>query len=99
MNRAWSANFTSTASACPLLSENGRDVPVVRFPTWAHCPSCRRLDRHNRLTSIFKNLCNACGVALIPSRFMICCANGHIDDFPYFNWVHAGRHEPRASIG
>ena len=21
---------------------------------------------------------------------MICCENGHIDDFPYFNWVHAG---------
>ena len=63
---------------------------MVRFPTWAHCPSCKRLDRHNRLTSIFKNECNACGIALIPSRFIICCANGHVDDFPYFSWVHAG---------
>lgn len=74
----------------PPASENGLDVPVVRFPTWAHCPSCKRLDRHNRLTSISNNKCNACGVALIPSRFIICCANGHIDDFPYFSWVHAG---------
>jgi hypothetical protein len=74
----------------PPASEGGRDIPVVRFPTWAHCPSCRRLDQYDRLTSIFKNECNTCGIALIPSRFIICCVNGHADDFPYFNWVHAG---------
>jgi hypothetical protein len=74
----------------PPSSEDGPDIPVIRFPTWAHCPSCKRLDRHDRLTSIFRNECNACGVPLIPSRFVICCVNGHIDDFPYFNWVHAG---------
>lgn len=74
----------------PPATENRGDIPVVRFPTWAHCPSCKRLDRHVRLTSIFRNLCNTCGDPLIPSRFVVCCANGHIDDFPYFNWVHAG---------
>jgi hypothetical protein len=74
----------------PPASESGPDVPVVRFPTWAHCPSCKRLDRYDKLTSIFRHECNACGVALIPSRFIICCVNGHSDDFPYFNWVHAG---------
>ncbi len=73
----------------PPASEDRGDIPVVRFPTWAHCPSCKRLDRYTRLTSIFKNLCNACSVPLIPSRFVICCPNGHIDDFPYFKWVHA----------
>lgn len=74
----------------PPASEGGRDVPVVRFPTWAHCPSCKRLEKYTRLTSILRNLCNACSVPLIPSRFVICCPAGHIDDFPYFNWVHAG---------
>lgn len=74
----------------PPASEDRGDVPVVRFPTWAHCGSCNRLDKHTRLTSIFKNLCNGCSVPLIPSRFVLCCPNGHIDDFPYFNWVHAG---------
>ena len=74
----------------PPASESGPDIPVVRFPTWAHCPSCKRLDRHDRLTSIFRNECNACGIALTPSRFIICCVNGHVDDFPYFNWVHSG---------
>lgn len=74
----------------PPASEDRADIPVVRFPTWAHCPSCKRLDEHTKLTSIFKNLCNACGIPLIPSRFVICCPKGHIDNFPYFNWVHAG---------
>lgn len=74
----------------PPATEDGNDIPVVRFPSWAHCPSCKRLEQHSRLSSIFKNLCNACGVPLVPSRFVICCGRGHIDDFPYFNWVHAG---------
>lgn len=74
----------------PPASEDAPDIPVVRFPTWTHCPSCKRVDQHTKLTTIFKNLCNTCGIPLIPSRFVICCANGHIDDFPYFNWVHAG---------
>jgi hypothetical protein len=55
----------------PPATDDRCDIPVVRFPTWAHCPSCKRLDRHSRLTSIFKNLCNVCGVPLIPSRFVI----------------------------
>ena len=74
----------------PPASEDRGDVPVVRFPTWAHCSSCKRLDQYTRLTSIFKNLCNSCSVPLIPSRFVICCPKGHIDDFPDFSWVHAG---------
>jgi hypothetical protein len=74
----------------PPASDDGSDVPVVRFPTWSHCPNCKRLDRHGKLSSIFKNECSACKVNLIPSRFVICCVNGHIDDFPYFRWVHAG---------
>jgi hypothetical protein len=74
----------------PPATEGGLDIPMIRFPTWAHCPSCKRLDRHERLTSIFRNQCNACGIAIVPSRFIVCCTNGHVDDFPYFNWVHAG---------
>ena len=34
--------------------------------------------------------CNHCGpkVHLIPSRFIVACINGHIDDFPYVVWAH-----------
>lgn len=71
-------------------ASDGGDIPVVRFPQWAHCPSCKRLNSHRNMTGIFNNTCNDCGEHLIPSRFVMCCPRGHIDDFPYFNWVHAG---------
>ena len=75
----------------PPATEAGNDVPVVRFPKKAYCPSCHLLADHRFFTGTFNNVCSRCGVRLIPSRFVVCCANGHIDDFPYFEWVHAGR--------
>ena len=79
-----------TGFVLPPATEDRDDIPVVRFPTWVHCPSCKSLQAHQRFTSTFKNSCNTCGVGLIPSRFVLCCPKGHIDDFPYFGWVHAG---------
>lgn len=76
--------------ALPPASDNGNDIPVVRFPTWYSCPVCKKLAPHREFTSIHDNECNLCGVTLIPSRFVIACPLGHIDDFPYFLWVHKG---------
>ncbi|MFN3166120.1 MAG: DrmB family protein [Phycisphaeraceae bacterium] len=75
----------------PPASEDGNDIPVVRFPKWAYCPECHLLQEHHRFTTIYDHKCNRCGVPVIPSRFVACCSKGHIEDFPYFNWVHAGQ--------
>lgn len=37
-----------------------------------------------------KNSCAACGGSLTPSRFVVACSHGHLDEFPYWRWVHAG---------
>ena len=80
------------------------DIPVVRFPLMHSCPSCGRLAPHHEFTTFDRNRCELCEALLIPSRFVVACANGHIDDFPYFRWVHAGspagdvRHDLRLSI-
>lgn len=63
------------------------DVPVVRFPTYHYCPKCRRLDRFWNFDAK-KMQCADCLRDLTPSRFVACCENGHIEDFPYFQWVH-----------
>jgi hypothetical protein len=76
--------------ARPPASDDDPDVPVARFPTWYSCPSCRRLAPHGALTGYQENTCNRCGSVLIPSRFVIACPRGHIADFPYDRWVHAG---------
>lgn len=76
-------------------------LPVHRFPRYYYCPNCHMLDKYKRIsrtsdreTGFNKQLycsnskCN--GIRLIPSRFVAACQNGHIDDFPYFEWVHKG---------
>lgn len=68
-----------------------RGLPVIRFPLMHSCPECKRLDWFWKLSSDDKNMCARCERALVPSRFVIACANGHIDDFPYSRWVHEGR--------
>lgn len=76
------------------FGEQRRDIPVVRFPRWHYCsnPSCRRLDDWGRLAvDSTKNRCRFCDWPLIPSRFVAVCPHGHIEDFPYFRWVHSGR--------
>jgi hypothetical protein len=74
----------------PPATEDSPDVPVVRFPTWQSCPVCRRLARHNDFTHADLNDCPDCSQPLVPSRFVIACEHGHIDDFPYERWVHHG---------
>jgi hypothetical protein len=77
--------------ARPPASDDGYDVPVTRFPTWYSCPTCRRLAPHNQFTGFQDNTCNDCGTDLVPSRFVIACARGHMADFPYDRWVHDGK--------
>lgn len=72
----------------PAAGEEG--VPVVRFPRWHSCPGCRRLAPHDHFTDLTGTTCGDCGLRLIPSRFVVACPRGHIDDFPYSRWVHEG---------
>ncbi|MFJ2030750.1 DrmB family protein [Streptosporangium sp. NPDC087985] len=48
-----------------------------------------------------KSECAACGGDLTPSRFVVACENGHLDDFPYWAWVHnrTASTEPSTSGG
>ncbi|WP_255467511.1 DUF1998 domain-containing protein [Aeromicrobium senzhongii] len=74
----------------PSGSYKSRDVPVIRFPEMHYCPSCRRLDFHNTFCSWDANVCEDCSRQLTPSRFVVSCVNGHIDEFPYSRWLHQG---------
>ena len=80
-------------------------LPSFRFPSWYYCPECHRLDHYKKIakstasnTSDYNSalLCNECSdsvkqVKLIPSRFVVACLNGHIDDFPYVLWAHQSK--------
>jgi hypothetical protein len=74
----------------PPASDDRPDVPVIRFPAWQSCASCRRLARHRDFTHYDLSDCPECSQPLVPSRFVVACEKGHIDDFPYLRWVHRG---------
>ena len=78
-------------------------LPVFRFPRYYYCPECHMLDRYkvisrtigreteyNKVLYCSNSKCVKDGkpVRLIPSRFIVACLNGHIDDFPYYEWAH-----------
>lgn len=76
-------------------------IPAVRFPTWHYCPYCGSMEK----TTLYQQQpeCDCypwpngrkCNPShrykrkLIPERFIIICPNGHIDDFPVAEWLHA----------
>jgi len=69
-----------------------RKLPYYRFPNWHYCPqsSCGKMkylgptnEGNEKCSNKHKRAKN-----LIPIRFVVICENGHIDNFPFFEWVH-----------
>ncbi|MER7197805.1 hypothetical protein CG723_15565 [Streptomyces sp. CB01635] len=74
----------------PASDESSRDgLRVRRFPVMHSCPECKDLQRHQAFNSpAGRSVCGTCEVDLVPSRFVVACEAGHIDEFPYWHWVH-----------
>lgn len=74
----------------PPSGRRGEDIPAVRFPEWVLCPRCRALGPHYEICVKGSRRCGKCSSATMvsPSRFVACCANGHIEEFPYRAWSH-----------
>ena len=79
-------------------------IPVAPFPRWMVCPYCRRLAplgsglfkletpyRTDQIRYVHAN-CTKPGKppTVIPARFVVACKNGHLDDFPWREFVHNG---------
>lgn len=80
-------------------------IPFVRFPQWHYCPRCGDMRDLSPFSGPQK--CNAPNFAdglncaslnrwrrpgLLPVRFMAVCNRGHIQDFPFMEWVHREHH-------
>lgn len=80
-------------------------VPVAAFPRWLLCPQCRLLaplssglfdlkynPYHPERTRYEHTNCPKAKKppTVVPARFMVACENGHLDDFPWINFVHGG---------
>ena len=79
-------------------------VPVAAFPRWLVCTQCRLLapirsglysfrydsNRPERSCFSHKNCPRLAKATAIPARFLVACDNGHIDDFPWSEYLHGG---------
>ena len=90
----------------PFEEQSYVGVPVAPFPRWMLCPRCRRLAplssnqfvlkpdpyRPDRVKYVHEN-CRIPGKlpTAVPARFVVACKNGHLDDFPWVNFVHGGQ--------
>ncbi|WP_264229688.1 DUF1998 domain-containing protein [Acholeplasma laidlawii] len=79
-------------------TSDGNDLPVVSFPYYHVCSNVKC----NNLFDIRKKIdiptynkqgptCPICGYQAYPSRFVVACNEGHLDDFPWNWWVHRGK--------
>lgn len=92
--------------ANPLDDTAHIGVPVAPFPRWLLCPRCRllapihsglfelKLDPYRKDRSRYVHrICNKAAKppTVIPARFLVACKTGHLDDFPWVEYVHHGK--------
>lgn len=88
----------------PVRSDDGpRGIPAFVFPRFLVCPRCQRLASFEKFHFDGRNFrCpNRAGHQTLrdpkrqprafPARFVVACPAGHLDDFPWSDYVHRGR--------
>jgi hypothetical protein len=87
--------------ADPGLTFTRHHVPFVRFPRWQYCHHCGGMEFLSPFSST-RERCRGRPYAqqscsekpqhrrpfLIPVRFIAACDRGHIQDFPFLEWLH-----------
>ncbi|MBS4208056.1 DUF1998 domain-containing protein [Bacillus sp. FJAT-50079] len=67
------------------------EIPMVRFPTWHYCNHCRIMTKESFANLENKISCSHCkgkNARMVQVPLVVVCAKGHIDDFPWVEWVH-----------
>ncbi|MCL5675763.1 MAG: DUF1998 domain-containing protein [Patescibacteria group bacterium] len=79
----------------PSADSFPKGLPYRRFPRWLFCPKCRMLKRYEdwvindkrKFPTVPK--CTTCTrKGLVSMSFLIACRRGHLNDFPWVQWVH-----------
>lgn len=75
-----------------VIPNSGLTVPFLRFPQWHFCPRCYRLYRLP-LSMRSSERCEEClskrkNGYLVQVPFVAMCDCGHMQDFPWQEWVH-----------
>jgi len=74
------------------IPNTGLTIPFLRFPRWQYCPFCG-LMYESTLFERSRAKCQQCLIKdktryMVQVPFVAMCQNGHIQDFPWKEWVH-----------
>lgn len=69
------------------VPNQGLSIPFQRFPQWHFCPRCDRLEEYP-LHERKQPKCPECKITMFQVPFVAMCAAGHLQDFPWREWVH-----------
>ncbi|MEK6750690.1 MAG: DUF1998 domain-containing protein [Chloroflexota bacterium] len=109
IQRMYSLPTNSDQSPNPFEQESLIGVPVGTFPKWMVCPSCRTLASveagffelrpdmyHPDRTRYVHSNCPRAKKppTVLPARFLVACEKGHLDDFPWIDFVHSFGEKP-----
>lgn len=95
---------TNQFVSSPFDAEAKIGIPVAPFPRWMLCTLCRLLAplsaglfelktdpfRPERARYVHHCQTGRKSPTVVPARFIVACPNGHIDDFPWIEFVHEG---------
>nr|HRW10680.1 DrmB family protein [Caldilineaceae bacterium] len=87
-------------------------TPVATFPRWLLCPACQLLAplgsglfqfrpnpyHPDRAHYRHEGCERAKNPTAVPARFLVACDHGHLDDFPWIDFVHRGPTNCRSSL-
>lgn len=80
----------NSANAMEVVPNSNLVMPLMRFPQWHYCSSCKSL-RELELdqTSVYLD-CPKCKQKRYYKQvpFVVICEHGHLSDFPWRKWVH-----------
>ncbi len=71
-------------------------LPGFRFPKWLQCPTCSTVKiakKWGKEDGDPTRWCNKCTsekgrkVYVVPTRFVVACSKGHLDEFPWLYWL------------
>lgn len=72
-----------------------KHIPFVRFPRWHYCPRSGVMERLKLSEGRKQCECHTCERLpkkkrpyLVQSPYVAVCERGHIEDFPFMQWVH-----------
>jgi predicted RNA-binding Zn-ribbon protein involved in translation (DUF1610 family) len=71
----------------PSSDSSNTNVPAFTFPMKFYCTKCGRIYHYEKLKKVrFK--CPPCNRKTESIAFLLACKKGHIEDFPFFWWIH-----------